>query len=218
MVLKPIPPSPLSREDLARLEQQAARGHRFLHHAVSTADRRLAEVESYLYGLANLLLARGLISPEELVEAVGQVTPAIAERAWEATGLHRITLREDPPDQPAAPVDCAARLHLCRAACCRLRFALSAPEVESGKVKWDLGQPYFIRQREDGYCTHNDPASGRCTIYADRPGLCRRYSCADDKRIWKDFAQMIPNNEWLEAHLSDELEEPPIAGHQPPGR
>jgi Fe-S-cluster containining protein len=98
-------------------------------------------------------------------------------------------------------VDCSARLHICHAACCRLDFALSVEEVEAGKVKWDLGRPYFIRRESDGCCTHLDSASGTCRIYHDRPAVCRGYSCAKDTRIWKDFDNMVLNQEWIDANL-----------------
>jgi hypothetical protein len=40
-------------------------------------------------------------------------------------------------------------------------------------------------------------------VYADRPGVCRHYSCANDERIWKDFENMELNHEWLDANLGD---------------
>jgi Fe-S-cluster containining protein len=91
---------------------------------------------------------------------------------------------------------------ICNAVCCKLHFALSQGEVESGKVKWDLGQPYYIRHETNGFCSHNDRQTGGCSIYADRPGVCRKYSCANDERIWKDFDNMELNREWLDANLN----------------
>lgn len=116
-----------------------------------------------------------------------------------------IAFRTEPaePEEPA-PVDCAARMHICHAVCCKLNFALSPPEVESGKTKWDLGFPYMIRHESNGYCTHNDTATGRCGIYADRPGVCRRYSCANDNRIWKDFDNMELNEDWIRKNLQNQ--------------
>jgi hypothetical protein len=32
--------------------------------------------------------------------------------------------------------------------------------------------------------------------------VCRGYSCAKDERIWKDFDNMILNEEWIEANLN----------------
>ena len=115
-----------------------------------------------------------------------------------------IAMRVDDPDQgdePETPVDCGARMHVCHAVCCQLKFPLSSDEVESGLVKWDIGHPYIIRHQSTGWCTHNDTATHRCDIYADRPGTCRRYSCAGDTRIWKDFDGMVLNQEWIDDHL-----------------
>ena len=94
-------------------------------------------------------------------------------------------------------------MHVCHAVCCKLNFALTAPEVEGGAAKWDLGFPYMIRHESNGYCTHNDTATGRCGIYADRPGVCRRYSCATDTRIWKDFDNMELNEDWIRENLQN---------------
>jgi hypothetical protein len=44
---------------------------------------------------------------------------------------------------------------------------------------------------------HNDRRTGGCTVYADRPAICRRWSCANDARIWKDFERMELNVAWL---------------------
>ena len=104
---------------------------------------------------------------------------------------------------PPAQVNCSERMHICHAVCCKLNFALTAEEVDAGKVKWDLGFPYIIRHDADGLCSHNDRATGGCRVYADRPGVCRRYSCAKDRRIWKDFERMELNSEWLDKHLSE---------------
>ena len=94
-------------------------------------------------------------------------------------------------------VDCAARMHVCKAVCCSLPFPLSADEVEAGDVRWDLGHPYVIRQTAEGYCVHNDRTSGGCDVYDKRPGVCRGYSCAHDERIWTDFDNMVLNEEYL---------------------
>jgi len=81
-----------------------------------------------------------------------------------------------------------------------LRPELNCPSVcalasRHGRVRWELGRPYLARKDEGGMCVHRD-AHG-CTIYSDRPGVCRRYSCASDQRIWIDFAGRIPNEEWI---------------------
>jgi Fe-S-cluster containining protein len=92
-----------------------------------------------------------------------------------------------------AEIDCADRVHLCKASCCRLPFALSRQDIEERVVRWDFGVPYMIEQGADGYCTHHDRCTRRCTIYQERPVPCRGYDCRNDKRIWLDFERRIPN-------------------------
>ncbi len=92
-----------------------------------------------------------------------------------------------------AEIDCAARVQLCKAACCRLPFALSKQDVREGVVHWELGQPYLIEQGADGYCTHMDRGTCACTIYTQRPVPCRGYDCRQDQRVWLDFDGMVPD-------------------------
>ncbi len=125
-------------------------------------------------------------------------------------GWPSVALRADPDPSPepaaasaaAGPaVDCASRLAVCQAVCCRLRFTLSAEEVDGGAVRWDIGHPYVIRHDARGTCVHNDPATSACSVYADRPQVCRRYDCTLDGRIWKDFDGMVLNEEWITENL-----------------
>lgn len=119
-------------------------------------------------------------------------------------GWPTIALRVDSAEAGETPevlVDCEARMPVCKAVCCKLKFPLSTEEVDAGAVKWDIGHPYIIRQESTGYCTHNDTSTGGCGIYADRPAICRRYSCAGDTRIWNDFDGMVLNHEWIDSHL-----------------
>ena len=89
-------------------------------------------------------------------------------------------------------IDCEARFPLCHARCCTLDFALSIQDLDERVVRWDYARPYHIRHRSDDYCCHNDPATGGCTVYQNRPAICRTYSCREDKRIWIDFDKRIP--------------------------
>lgn len=116
-----------------------------------------------------------------------------------------IAFRVDPENPaPSVAVNCEERMHVCHAVCCKLNFALTPEEVDGGKVKWDLGFPYMIRHGANGYCSHNDTATGRCANYANRPGVCHRYSCANDPRIWKDFDNMVLNEDWIRANLTNQ--------------
>jgi hypothetical protein len=114
----------------------------------------------------------------------------------------RLVLRRDDgaAERPAMPVDCAARMPICQAVCCKLDFALTREEVLAGQVQWDLARPFFVGRASSGYCLHNDRRTGGCGVYADRPAVCRRWSCAKDPRIWKDFERMELNVEWLSAN------------------
>jgi Fe-S-cluster containining protein len=90
-------------------------------------------------------------------------------------------------------IDCANRVHLCRAACCRLPFALSKQDIREGIVHWDLGQPYLIAHNGSGACCHLNTGTQVCTVWAQRPVPCRAFDCRKDNRIWLDFEGMIIN-------------------------
>lgn len=115
---------------------------------------------------------------------------------------NRLVLRLDDgaARRPTVPVDCDARMQICQAVCCKLDFALTREEVLAGQVRWDLARPFFVGRATSGYCVHNDRRTGGCTVYADRPSICRRWSCANDARIWKDFDHLELNVEWLSAN------------------
>jgi len=107
----------------------------------------------------------------------------------------------EPRDRPVArfpaltdlpEIDCDARLPLCRARCCTLTFPFSFQDLDERVLRWDYGRPYQIGRRSDGYCIHNEAGSCRCTVYAQRPAVCRTYDCRNDKRIWLDFEKRLP--------------------------
>ena len=193
-----------SREqDMTQLERQIERGSLFTHTIVSQNADRVNEAESFLYGLIDVLIEKGMLTQDDVLQAARKVRQEMEDKRQ--TLGPAIALRVEKDDSRQAdfvPVNCSERLHICKAVCCRLHFALTVQEVESGKIKWDLGQPYFIRHDSRGCCTHLECSSGTCRIYADRPGVCKSYSCAGDARIWKDFEKMELNTEWIDANLS----------------
>jgi len=199
-------PSPASHDDLDEamldLQRQTERASLFAHTALSEVASRLANTQVILHALVAMLLEKGLVTEEELQPALADSRQKLSSQGLLAGP--GIAVRVDAePEVPAVPVDCASRLHVCHAVCCKLTFALSLAEVEAGRAKWDLGRPYFIRQGKDHACTHLDRQTHGCGIYRDRPGVCRQYSCANDARIWKDFDGMVLNEEWIGAHLSE---------------
>jgi hypothetical protein len=159
-------------------------------------------LESTLYGLVDLLTSKRMVGESEVAASAHRIAQTIAERGEQAHG--GVVMRVDPPGQATVTVNCTERMPICKAICCRLSFPLTAQEIQDGQLKWDLGKPYFIRHDERGACVHQNTSTGGCTVYNKRPDLCKRYSCQADKRIWKDFANMVLNQEWIDAHLGCE--------------
>ncbi|ACK69224.1 protein of unknown function UPF0153 [Gloeothece citriformis PCC 7424] len=179
-----------------KLETQLERSEFFTHTLLSQYSTRINEIESFLYAVIDILIQKGIVSADDFAKAVAQVRQEIVEKGESCNP--NLALRMDrEQDDEFIPVNCQERLPICQAVCCKLDFALSPQEVESGQIKWDLGRPYFIRQEKEGYCTHNDPETKGCKIYENRPSVCKKYSCAKDERIWKDFEKMELNQEWI---------------------
>lgn len=187
--------------DLIRLERQVERSQLFTHTALGQSLARSGETSAFVHGLIDVLLSRGVVTEDEVRAAVANVHQQLAAQG-EFAGPGTLIRLEDSAEGEARTieVDCQARLPICQAACCKLNFALTISEIELGVIKWDLGRPYHIRHETDGYCTHLQRGGG-CRIYAQRPGVCRHYSCAGDDRIWKDFDRMELNTEWLTTNL-----------------
>lgn len=184
------------------LERQVERGSLFTHSALSRQSARINEIESFLYGVIDLLNQKGIVPPDELKMAVEDVRKEMVEKG--ELSNPGLSLRVDEEgDTEFIPVNCDERLHICEAVCCKLNFALSADEVESGKVRWDLGRPYLIRQEKSCYCTHINPENKSCGVYSDRPAVCKKYSCAKDNRIWKDFDKMELNKKWIAENIQE---------------
>jgi Fe-S-cluster containining protein len=205
------------------LQRQVERASLFTHTALGESYQRVGELQAFVHGLADALLARGAIDDQALAAAIEHARAELRQRG-ELAGPGAVVRVDADPVPPPARVDCAARLQVCKAVCCRLDFALSVGEVEAGRVKWDLGRPYFVRHAADGCCTHLGPQARGCGVYADRPQVCRHYDCTGDARIWKDFAKMELNDEWIGAHLTAEpgpralrvlMHEPATVGKEP---
>ena len=161
--------------------------------------RRLERVEQRWDGT---MAWSALAGKERQPEAKGAESNDAGD-PWAPVEWDGARYRIDPPEpSPEAVINCAERVHLCKAVCCKLNFALTPSEVRSGKIKWDPRFPYLIAHGPAGYCAHLDQSRG-CTIHADRPSLCRRFDCRTDGRVWKDFEQMIPNAEWIDGIVAN---------------
>jgi Fe-S-cluster containining protein len=194
--------NPDDRAELTELHRQVERAGLFTHTTLTGLAARVNESESFLYGLIDLMVQKGLITAAETAAAVQRIRQELIENdEGVSTGL---ALRVDAPDDDQyTPVDCQERWPVCKAICCKLDFALNAEEVESGAIKWDMGRPYFIRHERNGLCTHLNGKTKECGVYHDRPGVCKKYSCAEDTRIWKDFDKMELNVEWIDSNLKE---------------
>lgn len=189
-----IEPSDIDDE----FRNEVAGGLRYTHTRANANTAKLLEVSSFAYAAIELLAERGLIDVADLDERKKVIADRLVKKFRE-DGIG--AAYQDPEHDKYAfaegtvEIDCANRIPLCKAACCRLRFALSRQDVEEGVVQWDFSHPYFIASGEDGYCTHLDRKCMGCTIHANRPVPCRGYDCRKDKRIWADFEQRIVSPE-----------------------
>jgi len=177
------------------LRQEFVNGLLYSHGRLNVNTQLAFEARSELTALINLLSEKKIIATEELEEKKETAAKELGQKLQE--GGVGVILQDPAPNKYSLKngekVDCANRIHLCRAACCRLSFALSGQDVQEGIVRWNLGQPYMIAHDEDGYCAHLDRASLTCKIYEHQPVTCQTYHCRNDGRIWLDFEKMIIN-------------------------
>lgn len=180
----------------AGLEHDLARGLFAAHAAIGSVGADIHVLVTHLYALTEVLIQRGVLSLHELDERKAALAPQMSAHMREKwIGARMLAAEDDKYDaKHTVHIDCAARVHLCKAACCRFGFHLSRQDVEEAVVKWDVGRPYHIRQDpQTGYCVHHDGASRACRVHAQRPLTCRVYDCRNDARVWTDFERRIPN-------------------------
>lgn len=184
------------------LETQMIRGQLNTHATLSNIAERINDIEAFAFGINDALIEQGILSSKVLYKQIEKVKKEILKNNESVDA--GVVLRVDNEDFIDPEINCSERLHLCKSICCKLSFPLNAPEVESGELKWDLGRPYHIRQSQNGYCCHLGE-EGKCTVYNSRPRVCKTYSCKEDQRIWKDFDNMVINEEWINANLTGGL-------------
>ena len=177
--------------DITRLERQVERSQLFTHTALGESFARVGETSAFVHGLIDVLLDKGVVTEDEVRSAVANVHQQLAAQG-EFAGAGTLIRLEDTPEveERTIEVDCQARLPVCQAVCCKLNFALTIREIESGAVKWDLGRPYHIRHEEDGYCTHLQHNGGGCRIYAIDP------VCAATTAVPKTIASGKISTKW----------------------
>jgi Fe-S-cluster containining protein len=181
---------------LDTLREEIAGGLRYTHTRANANTRKLLEIASFAYAAIDLPAQKGLLQIEELDERKQTIAGRLVEKfIKEGMGITHQEKEQDKYAFEAVQIDCASRLALCKAACCKLGFALSKQDVEEGVVKWNFARPYFIAQGADGYCSHMDRGKLSCTIHGQRPVPCRGYDCRKDTRIWANFEERVVSPE-----------------------
>jgi len=183
---------PLRSDTVANpLQRHFERGLRFAHVMMSINQLEGREGAIYARALAELLVSKGMLGQDELETMMTQVRQQLEAEPAPKVMLAR---SEDKYScQDTVIIDCASRVHICKAKCCTLNFYLTDQDLDEGIVSWDYGRPYWIRKKEDDYCAHCEPGTWRCKIHEHRPYVCRAFDCRNDERIWVDFEKMIPS-------------------------
>ena len=188
-----LPVLPSSTVDSSRAE--IVRGLVYTHNRANANTAELHKTSVTVAAVIDLLIDRGLIDAADLSARREQLAEEL-KRDYVSRGM-AVAMQEFEVSKyefkGGAEIDCESRLHLCKAACCRLPFALSKHDVQEGVVKWELGQPYMNARDEDGYCTHLDRTTHQCSVYNQRPIPCRGYDCRKDQRVWIDFEKRVVN-------------------------
>ena len=174
--------------------QEVLDGFNSLYERWGTTTAKGFEAAAHAFAVAELLIAKGIVGLEELDQRRRAAEDRL-QQSYERAGL-TVQLATEVTDKyamgsAAVEIDCAARLPLCRAACCRLRFPLSEQDIDEGVVNWTLAEPYLNRQRADGYCVHCDEHNKACQ---GLPGSARRVPglrLSQQLRIWVDFEQRV---------------------------
>jgi hypothetical protein len=180
---------------LEDLRKEIVAGLTYTHGRANANTSRALETATFLYALIEVLTEKGVLTIEELDARKDQIADRV-EKLFLSKGMG-VVLQEPEQDKYAfeaeAHVDCENRVHLCKAACCRMIFPLSRQDIAERIILWDLESPYLIAQAEDGYCRHLDRTARKCTVREHRPIPCRAYDCRNDPRIWSDFANYVIN-------------------------
>jgi Fe-S-cluster containining protein len=187
----PVLASPAVESNRAEI----VRGLVYTHNRANANTAELHKTSVTVAALIDLLVEHGIVSGDELNERRKELAEEL-KQDYVSRGM-AVAMQDFEVSKyefkGGAEIDCENRLHLCKAACCRLPFALSKHDVQEGVVKWDLGQPYMNARDEDGYCAHLNKETSKCTVYSQRPIPCRGYDCRKDKRVWIDFENRVIN-------------------------
>ncbi len=186
------PPTENTPQDLQKAIQEMERGLQFTHVMMSVNQEQGNEAVAYVQALADALVEKGILKQEELDEPLKKARDEVSQVLMPRVRL--ADMGDKYAEGQAVEIDCFARLPLCHARCCTFKFFLTKQDLDEGVARWDYGNPYWIKQAKDGYCTHSDPQTRGCTIHDKRPHVCRQYDCRNDRRIWIDFEKRLPTS------------------------
>lgn len=173
---------PLRRQDVQE-------GLRSVHNMLSEIQDKGAKATAYVRALAFILVDKGIIQPAELETVMRDVHWQLMQKPTPRVRLG--STRDKYTATGTVDVDCANLMPICHGRCCTFVFYLTKQDLDEGLVRWDYGNPYWIKQGADGHCIHSDPVTRFCTIHAQRPFSCRKFDCRTDERIWLDFEKKI---------------------------
>jgi len=113
-----------------------------------------------------------------------------------AIPLSVVVPAHDPDDERIDPdVSCSA----CDAVCCRLTvLVMPEDDVPRHLVERNANGLEVMARDEEGWCVAVDHHHMRCGIYAQRPGICRKFAmggayCRDERAAYQEqLARGIP--------------------------
>ena len=175
------------------------RGHRAALLAIEELRGDLFRLAARVVALEEELVRR--VPPEErdaVQAALDARTPELVRQiqAADVGASGRVMLGEAvdkygvPPLADGGP-PCLELLPICEARCCSFDVPLGTQDLDEGVLRWDEGTPYLLAHDDAGRCAHLS-ADHACTVYAQRPAVCRAYDCREDRRVWIDYARRIP--------------------------
>jgi Fe-S-cluster containining protein len=81
------------------------------------------------------------------------------------------------PDTRTAAPSKAIRCDSCDAVCCRLTVVLlPGDDVPAHLTTYTAAGLHVMARDEEGWCVAVDGAHMRCSIYATRPAICRKFT------------------------------------------
>ncbi|WP_144900234.1 YkgJ family cysteine cluster protein [Luteimonas cucumeris] len=103
------------------------------------------------------------------------------------------------PTEDDRRIDTSVSCSRCDAVCCRLTVVVMPEDNVPEHLVDRTSQGLSVMARgEEGWCVAVDPLHLRCTIYDQRPGICRKFAmgsayCRDERKKYREEnARAIP--------------------------